>query len=114
MRKSDGKRKYIFDLVLIAVLLLVSLSVYFIFNAATEEGRVVRVYIGNRVIAEYPLSVDGEYSVGSGNILRIEDGKAYMESADCPDKWCIRQGKICDIGERVTCLPNKVMFEIVE
>ena len=114
MRKSDGKRNLIFDLVLIVVLLLVTLSVYFVFSAVTEEGRVVRVYKGNRVIAEYPLSVDAEYSIGNGNTLKIENGEAFMSSADCPDKWCMRQGKICDKGERVTCLPNKVMLEIVE
>ena len=114
MRKSEGKRKIVFDLLLIAVLLLVSLSVYFVFNAVTEAGSVVRVYKGNRVVAEYPLSVDGEYSVGDGNVIRIENGEAYMASADCPDKWCMYQGKICDVGERVTCLPNKVMFEIVK
>ncbi len=114
MRKSDGKRRIIFDLLLIAALLLVSLSVCFIFNAVTEEGSVVRVYKGNRVVAEYPLSVDGEYYVGEGNIVRIENGKAYMASADCPDRWCMHQGKICDVGERVTCLPNRVMLEIVE
>ena len=114
MRKSDGKRRIIFDLLLICALLLISLSVCFIFKSATQEGNTVRVYEGNRIIAEYPLSVDGEYHVGEGNVVRIENGEAYMEWADCPDKWCMHQGKICDVGERVTCLPNKVMLEIVE
>lgn len=114
MRKSDGKRRIIFDLLLIAALLLISLSVYFVFNAVTEAGSVVRVYEGNRVVKEYPLSVDGEYYIGDGNLLKIENGEAYMVWADCPDKWCIHQGKISEVGERVTCLPNKVMLEIVE
>ena len=114
MQKSDGKRRIIFDLLLIGALLVISLSVYFVFRAATEEGNTVRVYEANRVIAEYPLSVDAEYYIGDGNLVRIEKGEAYMAWADCPDKWCIHQGKICDVGERVTCLPNKIMLEIIE
>ena len=73
------------------------------------------VYLGNDVIAEYPLSVDGEFSLNGGtNVLKIEDGKAYMLYAQCPDGWCKNQGKIYLSGERITCLPNKVMIMIEE
>ena len=31
----------------------------------------------------------------------------------CPDGLCVGQGKISLTGERITCLPNRVMVEIV-
>lgn len=34
-----------------------------------------------------------------------------MQSANCPDKLCVKQGKISDIGS-IVCLPNKVIIEI--
>ncbi len=113
---SVGKRKrYIFDLVLIVLILSVFLSVYFFIQRNKQKGAVAEVYIGDELAATYPLDKDGEYSVNGGsNVLKIEDGKAYMTYANCPDGWCKHQGKISRSGERITCLPNKVMVMIKE
>ena len=110
-----GKRKrYIFDLVLIVSLLAVCLSLFLLFYRK-DTGAVAVVYLGNDVVAEYPLSRNGEYEINGGkNILKIEDGKAYMLFADCPDGWCKHQGKIYLSGEKITCLPNRVMIMIKE
>ena len=35
-----------------------------------------------------------------------------MEDADCPDKLCIKQGKIDSNGQKIVCLPNKTVVEI--
>ncbi len=114
--RSVGKRKrYIFDLILIVALLAVCLSVFFFFYLGKGGGAVAVVYIENEVVAEYPLLIDGEYEINGGaNILKIEDGKAYMLYADCPDGWCKNQGKVYLSGERITCLPNRVMIMIRE
>ena len=38
-------------------------------------------------------------------------GKSYaaMQSADCPDKLCVKQGKIHGKSEPIVCLPHKVV-----
>jgi hypothetical protein len=80
-----------------------------------EEGSVAVVYIGNEVVGEYPLSHDGEFSINGGtNVLKIEDGSAYMLYADCPDGRCKNQGRVSIAGERITCLPNRVMIMVKE
>ena len=35
-----------------------------------------------------------------------------MEDANCPDKLCIKQGKIDSNGQKIVCLPNKTVVEI--
>ena len=35
-----------------------------------------------------------------------------MKEADCPDKYCVKQGKIKNVGETIVCLPHKVVVEI--
>ncbi len=35
-----------------------------------------------------------------------------MEESSCPDKTCIKQGRIDRPGEIIVCLPNKVTVEI--
>ena len=108
------KRRYIYDTILIALLLAVFLSLFFFFRNS-DSGTVAVIYIENEVVGRCPLSVDGEYSINGGtNILRVENGKAYMIYAECPDGWCKNQGKIYLSGERITCLPNRVMIVLEE
>ena len=44
--------------------------------------------------------------------VTIENGKADMISADCPDKLCVNQHAISSNGETIVCLPNKVVVEV--
>lgn len=47
-------------------------------------------------------------------ILVISDGKADMESADCPNQICVHHSAISHTGETIVCLPNRVVIEVVE
>ena len=110
----NNKRKIIFDVLLIFVCLSVGFLSFIIIEANKEEGAYVRVSINGEFKEEYSLSADGEYSINGGsNILVIEDGAAYVRYADCPDGLCVNQGKISRTGERITCLPNRVMVDVV-
>ena len=111
--KNLGKRKMTADIVLILVLLIVGLSVFLIIELTREAGAGVRVYSDGEIIAEYSLSVDGEYSINGGtNTLVIKGGEAFVTHADCPDHLCIKQGKISKTGERIVCLPNRISIEV--
>ena len=37
-----------------------------------------------------------------------------MKDADCPDKYCIHQGKTARKNKSIVCLPHKLMVEVVE
>ena len=109
-----NKKKLIGDLVLILALLFVGLFSFFAIRLTRGVGDTVLVTINGERVAEYPLSDDGEYSINGGsNILIISEGAAYMLEASCPDKLCVNQGKISMSGERIVCLPNKIMIEIL-
>ncbi len=113
MRAISKRKRYMFDLILIVALLAVCLSVFFFFYFGRGGGAVAVVYIENEIVAQYPLGIDGEYEINGGtNILKIEDGEAYMLYAECPDGWCKNQGRASLSGERITCLPNRVMIMI--
>ncbi len=57
-------------------------------------------------------SVEENYTIDlGGNVILIENGHVCMKSAECPDKLCVKQGRISDIGS-IVCLPNKVIIEI--
>ena len=116
MRESiNGKRRLVFDLLLILALVAVALSIFVFTELGRTEGRTVVVSVNGVRVAEYSLSENGEYSLNGGtNILVIEDGAAYIKSATCPDKTCSTiGGKISRAGERIVCLPNALVVEVV-
>ena len=46
------------------------------------------------------------------NKICICDGEAYMEEADCPDGYCMNQGKIKGRRQTIVCLPHKLVVEV--
>ena len=101
------------DIILIASILAVAIALFLIVELTKEEGAGVTVKVDGVKVAEYSLSADGTYPLNGGtNILVIENGKAYLSDANCPDKLCVHQGKISMTGETITCLPNKLTVTV--
>ena len=109
----NNKSKLIFSIILIFALITAGVSSYFIIELTKDEGETVVISINGETVAEYSLDENGEYILNGGtNILVIENRQAYIKNADCPDKLCVHQGKISKTGERIVCLPNRLMAEI--
>lgn len=101
------------DFILIGAILGIILVVFAITQLSKKEGACVVVKINGQEVAQYSLSENGEYELNGGtNILRIEDGKAFLVDADCPDHLCVNQGKISKTGETITCLPNRLTITV--
>lgn len=104
------------DILLITGVLVLALAVFAwnSFIKGKDGGRAV-VYIDGEISAQYDLNVDGEYIIETErgkNRLLIEDGKADMTEADCPDGLCVKQKSIQKTGETIVCLPHRVVVEI--
>ena len=102
------------DFILIGSILAVILIAFAVVTLTKKDGAYVVVKVDGKEVATYSLSEDGEYELNGGtNILRIEDGKAYLTDANCPDHLCVNQGKIDQTGETITCLPNRLTVTVV-
>ncbi|MBE6762837.1 MAG: NusG domain II-containing protein [Ruminococcaceae bacterium] len=103
------------DILLIAVLLLVAAvgALYlFVFRGA---GNTVTVTVDGQLYATYALSDTVEVDIDSGdgtNRLIIRDGKAFVETASCPDGICVAHRPIFRDGESIVCLPNRVVVTV--
>ena len=109
----DKKKRLKMDLILIALLLAVTGVLYFTLGRTGEKGVWAVVRVDGRETARYPLDRDGVYTLNGGtNVLAVENGKAWMESADCPDHICMKMGKIGRTHQVITCLPNLLTVTI--
>ena len=104
------------DLCLILVFLLIAGLIY-LFTRNGEVGNQVRITLDGKEYGTYSLTENQEIPVQSEygcNIVQIKDGMVFMKDADCPDKYCIHQGKTARKNKSIVCLPHKLMVEVVE
>ena len=107
------------DILLIGGLLLIALIgiVYLFFFR--NHGDTVKVTVDGKTYGVYSLSENRREEIKSGqngeesNILVIKSGRAFMESASCPDGICVSHHKIFRDGESIVCLPNRVVATVI-
>lgn len=111
------KERYKRDIVFIAVLLAVSIAAYAVINIVfKKDGTTIVIKVDGEALYELPIARDGELSLegyqGGSNRVVIQNGSVAMTEADCPDKLCVKTGKISKTGESIVCLPHRVVIEI--
>lgn len=102
------------DLILIAAIALTAVLLLFL-RPFQVPGASITVTVDGEYYGSWPLSSDIEVLIpgSSGtNCLQICDGTASVTSADCPDKLCVRHAPISNSGERIVCLPNRVIISV--
>ena len=114
MKALSKKRKN--DLLLIAILLIFAVICLFLITIGKTEGAVIQIVRDKTVIESHPLTVDQQIELSNesgSNTLLIQDGKASMIAADCPDGLCVQQKAIGYNGETIVCLPHKLVIRVV-
>ena len=115
--KKTNRSKFRNDVIFIAVLLLaatVGIIYLFVFR---ESGNTVKVTLDGELYGIYSLSEDITEDIHTDkdglNRLVIKDGKAFVESASCPDGICVAHTPVFRNGESIVCLPNKVVVTVI-
>lgn len=106
------------DILLCIILLVISLSLYLIFNLFQDKGnKKAIVYYDSKEVLSIDLSNKEyqEYTVkGYNGDVRIEslNGMVRVKEEVSPLHLCSRQGYISKSYESIICLPNKIVIEI--
>lgn len=112
-----GGRKYKNDIIFIAAILAVVAIAAVALLLLRGEGSTVTVEVDRQIIGTYSLAIDRVVDIptddGEMNRLVIRDGKAFMESATCPDGVCVSHRPISREGETIVCLPHKVVITVI-
>ena len=109
MKKND-------IILLIALILIASVATLILAIALNNGSDSLTVRVNGNEYATLSLSKDTELVIESENgtnLLVISGGEAYMKEASCPDKVCVRSGKLTSL-EPIVCLPNGVVVSLEE
>ena len=124
-KKSLGKR----EIVLLGAVLAVALVFYLVNQirysapAAFVEISIVDENSSRTVLENFSLAENLEYTITTEpmnaeepdgiNQLVIQDGKAWISEANCPNHDCVKKGKISQNGEMLVCIPHRLTISIV-
>jgi len=107
------------DILIAAVLLIISLGVYLVYNSIYGQSETkAEIYYYSELVQTVELNAGEEeiFSVSQEPdvVFQIsDDGEIAFIESDCPDKVCIKTGKLDTVGQYAACLPNGVVLKIV-
>lgn len=106
------------DVILGGGILIAALLLFLVmYLTRGEDGNQIQITVDGTVYGTYSLAKDQVIEVKENdfyNRIRIQDGKAYMEEANCPDGYCEEQGKISGRTQTIVCLPHKLVVEVLD
>lgn len=109
------------DIVIIAVLLIISFTPHLIFFKTSQKGSknnyaIIKVdgKIHKKIdLSNVKKSEKVNLNLPNGkNTLLIKNNSIQMKSANCNDALCVKQGNISKVGQTIICLPHKLIIEI--
>lgn len=114
--QKTKSKKILGDAILIGSIALVAVLVALCLFLFRVQGDTVTVEVDQKLFGTYPLSENVRVEIPSGegqmNVLVIENGEAYVESATCPDGICAAHRPVSHDGEQIVCLPHKVVITV--
>jgi len=103
------------DAILVALLLILSLVSFASVRHFTRNGKHVVVEVEGRRILELSFDKNVTETVTGPlgkTVIVIENGAVWIQDSPCPNRYCVRMGKLRHRGEIAVCVPNRVVVTI--
>lgn len=103
------------DAILVAVLLAAAGALALFLWFTRQSGGYVSVQMDGEAVMELSLDKDIWIVLGEGertNTLVIENRRARVVEASCPDQICVGHWPVRYEGESIVCLPHKLVVTV--
>ncbi len=103
------------DKILIAVLTALSVASFFLVGYAAQAGANALITVAGQPPTRKSLQHDDLFileGAAGRALIEISDGSILIRDSACPQKLCVRQGRIRRVGEIIVCVPNKITIWI--
>ncbi len=104
-----GKLRY-GDFIVVGAVLVLSITLFAFSFFSSDERLTAEISLDGETAVQVSLSTltqSETVRVGNCEILLERDGVTFI-SSDCPDKLCIKSGKLKKAGDTMACLPERV------
>lgn len=104
------KKKDLF--LLMGIVTVAAVTAFCLRLVGASQGAEISVSVDGELYGTYRLLEDGTIEIENTfgyNRIVIENGSAYMKSADCPDKYCMTYKPISKTNETIICLPHRLV-----
>lgn len=108
-------------IIIFAIILVFSIAVICFTNRFSSDGTTAEIVQNGNVIKT--IKIDNitepqEFTIespgGGTNTIHVENGAISIIDADCPDKLCVKTGKITNETYPIVCLPHKLVVRITK
>lgn len=103
------------DAVIISIILVTGLLAPALFETHSQYGTKAVISVDGKTVKTINISnLSRSYEIdeAKGAFIEMKGGAICVYSSDCPDKICVNTGYISKKGERIVCLPKKLIIEI--
>ena len=105
-------------LIILCVLAAAGAISLFFYQRSLGKAPKAEIYYGSTLVKTIELDqgIDKTFTVPEDENVVFHlyaDGSICFESSDCPDKVCVRTGRLNTVGQSAACLPNKLILKIV-
>ena len=101
------------DLLIIGIFLLLALIVFLPTLFGKEKALTAVITADGETVTEIRLTDNAEEEIKiNDTVIKINEKSVFFAESNCPDKVCIRTGKLDSHGDSSACVPNTVSVYI--
>ena len=104
------------NIILLVCLLLIGAALYPLLNRTGSAGSYALIEVDGAEYSRVDLSQDTVFTVttpAGTNTIQVKNHEISVDSADCPDKICVKHASIHRSGDVIVCLPHKLVITII-
>jgi len=109
-----SKIKILDIVIIIFAAAVIIFSIYFVY--APPRGRTLVYIQGAKEQWYYPANAQETVTVNGvigGTVIKIDGGRAWIDSSPCGNKTCAAAGFLTRQGQWAACLPNNVLLMLI-
>ncbi len=103
------------DKILVGLLIALGVLSLVALDHFRAPGARVIIEVDGQIVHQSDLSATEEVTLTGPigrTVVRVHQRSARVSYSDCPEKVCVKTGKIHRAGEMIVCVPNKVVVKI--
>lgn len=101
------------DLFIICIFLLIALVVFLPTLSEKDKTLTAVITADGEAVTEIRLSNNTEEEIKiNDTVIKINGKSVFFAESNCPDKVCIRTGKLDSHGDSSACVPNRISVYI--